>query len=152
MFIISFYFDIGDLIISLNWDESVFEILDDLFLGPFLFAKMNVVLIECVPVSTHDIDSNIKEAEAIEYNCTVLSILIEVFQKLSRHVSPVDAAVNVVSDVVTIVKRILVVKVVNRLKGQSAVEPVALQVLRHGSNIWMHKDVLREVAEHQSTT
>ena len=63
-----------------------------------------------------------------------------------------DAAVDVVSDVVTIVESILVVKVVDRLKGKSTVEPVTLQVLRHCCNIWVHKNVLREVSEHQGST
>ena len=113
---------------------------------------MNVVLIESVPVSAHNIDSYIEEAKAIKDNCAILSILVEVFQKLSWHVRPVDAAVNVVGNVVTIVESILVVKMVDRLKGKSTVESVTLQVLRHCGNIRVHKDVLREVSKHQGPT
>lgn len=54
-----------------------------------------------------------------------------------------------VRDVVPVVERILVVTVVDRLIGQSAVEFKRFQVLFHGGNVWMHEDMLREVAKHE---
>lgn len=63
-----------------------------------------------------------------------------------------DSRVDVVSYMVTIVESILIVEMIDALESKGRVESVALEVLRHGGDIWVNEDVLGEVAEHQGET
>ena len=68
-----------------------------------------------IPVLGHDVDPNVEEAQAGENEHVVFSVFIDVFQKVTWHVCPVDSGVDVVGHVVPIIKSVLVVKMVDRL-------------------------------------
>ena len=66
-----------------------------------------------IPVLGHDVDPNVKEAQAGENEHVVFSVFIDIFQKVTWHVCPVDSGVDVVGHVVPVVEGVLVVEVVD---------------------------------------
>ena len=66
----------------------------------------------------------------MEDQAVAVAELLEVGQKVRRHVGPVALRVDVVGHVVAVVERLLVLEPVDQLHGEVAVEFVALQFLR----------------------
>ena len=106
------------------------------------------MLVEFIPVASHDKDSNVKKAKVIKDDDLVFCVLIEVNQELIWHISPMNSWVDMMCHMVTIVEGVLVIEMDHWLEGESAVESVWFQILWHGSDVWVHKNVLREVSEH----
>lgn len=66
-------------------------------------------------------NSYIEEPKTLKADDVVFSILLNVFEEFFWHVSPVASGLDMVSYVVTIIERVLVVKMVHALDGQSAI-------------------------------
>ena len=65
---------------------------------------------------------NIKKTQVVKYNDAMLSILLQIFEKVYRHVQPVTPRIDMVSDMEAIVESELVFEVIHALVGQSTIE------------------------------
>lgn len=125
---------------------------DYLSFRQFGLSKVHVMFSKHIPVFGKDVYADIKEAQSVEDQNFVFSILVDVFEEMPRHVSPMNSGVDVMGHVVTIVESVLVVHVVDGLVGECAVEFERFEVLFHSGHIWVHKNVLRKVTEHHEET
>lgn len=110
---------------------------------------MNIVLIvNLVPPSEHYMKANIEESESFKTDDFVLSICFEILQEIFGHLSPVKTWFNMMSNMISIIERILIIEMIHTLNCQSTIVFNTLQILLHCSNLRVDKYMLREIAKH----
>ena len=82
----------------------------------------------------HDVEADVHEAGPVENDGVVLLVLVELVEEAGGHLAPVASWVDMVCNVIPIVERALVVRMVDDVDGKADIVAHRRAVLEAGGN------------------